>query len=130
MHFSEDDLRTALQRKKPSAGFTERVMSRLDQPRTQAAPPTGRSGLDEGFLSRLWSRQLRWASAGALAAALVATVGVMTYRHHQEVERARGERARQQVILALRITQSKLNKVFQHAQNSTEHDSKIRRNSL
>src|SRR5258708_16873267 len=123
MHFSEDDLRNALQRKKPSPGFTQQVMSRLDQPRTEPASAAGRYGSSDGFFARLWSLQLRWVTAGALAATLLATVGVVSYRHHQAVERAKGEQARQQVLLALRITQSKLNKVFHTAQDSPEHDS-------
>jgi uncharacterized protein HemX len=130
MHFSEDDLRAALRRKKPSTGFTQRVMSRLDEPRTQAAPAAAGTGLGNGFLAHFWSPQLRWVTAAALATVLLIAVGVVSYRHQQALEQARGEQARQQVVLALRITQSKLNKVFQRAQSATEHDSKIRRNNL
>ncbi len=84
----EDELRTALRREQPPAGFAQRVLARAAQPR--------RSVWD-------WIRwpAFRWAVAGAMA--LIMVVALLQYRH-----RARGEAAKQQVMLALRITSSKL----------------------
>ena len=35
MHFSEDDLRDALKRKDPGEGFTQRVMARVEQAKSE-----------------------------------------------------------------------------------------------
>ena len=95
----EDELRTALRREQPSAGFAERVLARAAEPR--------RSFWD-------WFRlpTFRWAMAGALALIMVAAG--LEYRHEQE--RARGEAAKQQLMLALRITGSKLKLAQQRVQ--------------
>ncbi|MBI1790466.1 MAG: hypothetical protein HYR60_23275 [Acidobacteria bacterium] len=79
-HF-EDQLRSALRRKQPPAGFEDRVMSRVGPRRSL----TG------------W----RWATA-AIAASLMLSVGGYGYRQYQ------GYRAKQQLMLALEITGSKL----------------------
>ena len=81
----EDELRSALRRHEPSPGFAERVLARA-----YAAPV---------HPSRRW---VRWAAA--MAAALMLAVGSLEYRHYQ------GERAKSQVLLAVRIAGSKLNK--------------------
>jgi hypothetical protein len=82
----EDQLRGALRRQDPSAGFTERVIAK-----TKPAKPTTRRPI--------------WTFA-AIAAALVVMIGV-----NQEVQERRAETARQQAVLALRITAEKLNAV-------------------
>ena len=89
----EDELRAALQRESPREGFTARVLARVA----------------ERERSHRWYRLpvLRWAAAVVIIAA--AGGG---YAHYREVQQRReGERAKQQVMLALRITSEKLQQV-------------------
>ena len=82
----EDELKSALKRQEPSPDFAERVLARV------AAAPVRRA-------SQPW---IRWMAA--VAAALLLAAGGLEYRHY------RGERARDQVLLAVRIAGSKLNR--------------------
>lgn len=90
----EKAVKAAFGREPAPPGFTERVLARV-RPARRSRPS--------------WWRvpAVRWAAAAALLAAFVAG-GVAGY---QSWQRARGERARQQVILALRITGSRLHAV-------------------
>jgi hypothetical protein len=93
----DDALREALRREEPPDGFAERVLARIDRrPEERAAW--------RGWLAGFRAPRLRWATAFA-AAALV--IGGFEYRA-QRVEQAEGERAKEQVMLALRITGTKL----------------------
>lgn len=92
----EDDLRQALQRVEPSEGFAERVMAKTEAHRAAPRRWSGLSSLFQG-------PRLRWAAAFAC----LALVGVIQYERVSQ-ERAEGERAKQQVMLALRITAGKL----------------------
>jgi len=131
MHFSEDDLRAALERKDPGADFTRRLMARVDQEAN--APFVRRSRRWLGWLS--WLR-LRPALAGALAAVLLISGGGLGYLRYQQLERQRqrdlaaAKAAEQQAILALRITNAKLNRVLQRVRESQQNGSKIRREKL
>jgi len=91
----EDALREALRRKEAPEGFAERVLAR------RAAP---RPGPWEAF--RLWFQppSLRWAGAAALTLVLLAG---FQYTAEQR-RRAEGEAAKEQVLMALRITADKL----------------------
>lgn len=91
----DDELRSALRREEPSPDFADRVLARV------AATPARR-------VSRPW---VRWVAP--LAAALVLAAGGLEYRQYQ------GERAKTQVLLALRIAGSKLNKAQKKVQMST-----------
>lgn len=92
MELFEDLLKRALQRKQPSAGFTERVLAlSQDQPcavRRRLALP-------------IWF-------GPALAALLVFAVGLGYERYR---ERQEGERAKEQLVVALRLTGTKLQQV-------------------
>jgi len=83
----EDELRSALRRREPSPDFTERVLARV-----AAAPVRRASGVSQPWI--------RWVAA--MAATLVLAAGGLEYRHYQ------GERAKSQVLLAVRIAGSKL----------------------
>ena len=107
----EQELKNALRREEPSADFTERVLARLRS--TPARQPSWSEALRNFF--RLPA--LRWATAAALCLGL--TVGFVAYRHHQETV-ARGERARQQVMLALHIASSKLNVAIKQVHRTDE----------
>ena len=91
----EDALREALRRKEAPEGFAERVLAR------HAAP---KPGPWEAF--RLWVHppSLRWASAAALTLVLLAGFQYTAERRR----RAQGEAAKEQVLMALRITADKL----------------------
>jgi hypothetical protein len=89
----EELLKRALERKQPSAGFTERVLAR-----TQETEPRRKR---RRFIFPFWF-------APALAALLVFAVGLGYGRYH---ERQQGERAKEQLVVALRLTGAKLHHV-------------------
>ncbi|HET9183005.1 MAG TPA: hypothetical protein VFP59_12785 [Candidatus Angelobacter sp.] len=133
MPFSEDDLRAALKRKDPGPEFTQRVMARLDERNAQIKRAT-RSA---------W--RLPWLRLGpmlAFAAVVLvllsgAWVGYQSYQQHQINAQIRKhqqelaeEHAREQTILALRITSEKLNHVLQKVNGALPQDVRIRRERL
>ncbi|HYR83283.1 MAG TPA: hypothetical protein VE422_04315 [Terriglobia bacterium] len=85
----DKELRESLQRREPPPGFADRVLNRARQ--LDSRP--------KHFFS--W----RWAAATA-AAVLVLATGSLGYREYSR--RAEGERAKEQVMLALRLTGSEL----------------------
>ena len=127
MHFSEDDLRRALERKDPGTSFTQRVMARINQAeaKTHASPK-----LRTPFQRWWWRVTLRPVLAGAIVVVLAigGWLGLLQYQRIQE-KRA-GERAKEQAIMALRITNAKLNHVFQRVNASPSHENKNRRDQL
>lgn len=86
----EDDLRIALQREEPSAGFTDGVLARLNRP-----APTWRERLS--VLIR--PPRLQWVAV-ALIVSILIPVATVQYR--------RGERAKEQLLFAVRIAGTKL----------------------
>ena len=94
----DDELKIALRRQDPPPGFAGRVMAKAES-RTPA---------------RRW-----W--VGAIAAGLLLAGGV-EFERERRVQ-AQGELARQEVILALRITSTKLQFIKEkiHAIDSTRH---------
>lgn len=92
----EEQLRAALKREDPSPDFTARVLSRVAK---QPEKRTAGAWLHE----MLAVPRLRWATAAVAAIVIAAGVGV----HVEEQRRAEGEAAKQQVMLALRITSEK-----------------------
>jgi len=82
MNEFEHDLRSALRREQPPAGFTARVLARTG---VKTAP--GRTG---------------WMAA-AIAACLLLSIGGFEYRQYQ------GRKAKNELLLALEIAGSKLN---------------------
>jgi hypothetical protein len=112
MNRFDEELKLALRREEPSPDFTDRVMARVAELQKQEKP-----GEEAGWLRRLAEffqpPQMKWATAGAMAILLViAGFGV---HHRRENERRRlaeiaeGERAKEQVMLAMRIVSAKLN---------------------
>ena len=85
-----EQLRNALRRKEPPAGFAERVLGQVAYVERRST----RSTLRVGY----------WAAAAALVAAMA---GGIQYRAIQK-ERAEGEAAKARVVLALHIAGSKL----------------------
>lgn len=89
----ERDLRNALERKPAPAGFTARVMDALEQDGARPQP-------DPRFLGMRWR---------AVAAAALLTVTLGGWAAHQVQQRREAERAKEEVLFALRITSEKLN---------------------
>lgn len=98
----EEELKRALARREPSEGFADRVLARVNAGRAQY---TARGGL----LQRLRS----WRLVPVFAGALMITGGVAYQQHEHET---RGEAAKKQLLLAMRIAGSKL----QYAQSRVE----------
>jgi hypothetical protein len=91
MNDLEKGLRAALEREPAPLGFRDRVLARIDRKRVSG-----------------WRTPwVRW----SIAAALVTAFAVTATMEYREQERLRGERARNEVLLALRITGSTLRAV-------------------
>jgi hypothetical protein len=88
----EEQLRLALRREDPGPDFTAQVLARTS-PKPLVA------------VRRTW---VSWMAA--LAASLLLMAGALAYRQYQ------GERAKSQVLLAMRIAASKLNKAQKKVQ--------------
>ncbi len=91
----DDELRSALARREPRPDFTARVLARAAARSARPAP-------------RVW---VRWVAA--MAASLLLAAGSLEYRHYQ------GERAKSQVLVAVRIAARKLNKAQKKVQMLT-----------
>jgi len=108
----EHELRRALRPVDPGEDFTRAVMARLQSPNVVSLPRARPH-------SRV-QRVLPWAPA-ALAASLLMTI-MLTHQHRkEEQELAEGLRAREELLLALRVTSEKLDIAYQvvHTTNST-----------
>lgn len=106
----EDLLRHGLTPRQTPAGFSARVMARL--------PET--SQVDSFHRKRTFRLSaMRWAAATVLLG-----VAGGSYWDHEQKERIAGERARDQLILALRISAATLNdvqhKVMRSSKGATE----------
>ena len=116
MHFSEDELRDALRRKDPGESFTKDVITRIALRQAQGAIT---ASLSDRF-RKLWRElRLRPALASALVAILVFAGGLLGLVQYRRVREQRaGEAAKQQALLALRITNAKLNHVFERVKTA------------
>lgn len=84
----EHDLERALRRESPAPGLAARVLARAER---ESAPPAPRR---------------KWWRAAAASVTLAAILG--GWAAHHVAEQREGERAREQVLLALRIAGSKV----------------------
>ena len=87
----ENDLQRALRRQAPAPGFAERVMQRIES--DQEVP-------------RKNPRRPVWWRAAAASVTLAAILG--GYATHRVLEYRRGERAKEQVLTAMRIAGEKV----------------------
>jgi hypothetical protein len=105
----EEELRQALRRQDAPEGFAERVLTRaIHEPA---------HGLWSRFVRVMHTPALRFATAAVLCVAVVG--GSLEYRRYRQDKRA-GEAAKQQLMLALRITGSKLHYVQAKVNGSTQ----------
>lgn len=93
----ERDLERALHRKRPSEGFAARVVQQLE---SEQHPPV---------LQRRPGSHWRAVAAGLLLTAMVGGWGAQ-----RAIERREGERARAEVLLAMKIASSKVKTAQQH----------------
>lgn len=123
MTYTDEDLKKALRRREAPEDFTEKVLARVA---TQATAQT--SSRRESWLNMLRQPLLRWAAAAAVSAALIG--GGVHYRQLQSLkaqrERAEGEAAKQQLVLALRIAGSKLQLAKAKVNDINENEPKNR----
>ncbi len=91
MNEFERNLRDALARRSPREGFTDRVLDQAKHSRLQHS-------------SRRW---VRWAVAAASILVLTTALLIRSDR----IERVRGEQAKEEVLLALRVVGRTLNQV-------------------
>jgi hypothetical protein len=82
----DDDLKRALRRQAPPPGFAERVMQHIERAETPQRPT--------------------WWRTAAASVTLAAMLG--GYATHRVVEHRRGERAKEQVLTAMRIAGEKV----------------------
>jgi hypothetical protein len=88
MNQLERDLHEALRRREPPSGFADKVLARTRQLESEARRP-------------IWS----WLAAAAAVVLLI--IGGATYIHELR-RQAEGRKAKEQLMVALRITSSKL----------------------
>ena len=99
----EHDLERALSRKPAPDGFAARVMSRIDAGEVAGAPPRPR---------RAWR---------AIAAGLLLTAIAGGWGAQKAIERREGERAREEVLVALHIASAKVRTAQQHIHEIGSH---------
>jgi len=125
MNRFDEELKLAFRREEPSPDFTDRVMARVAelQKREKSREKTG-------WLKRLAEffqpPRMKWAMAGAMAILLViAGFGVHLRRENERrrlAEIAEGERAKEQVMLAMRIASAKLNVAKKKVHEAAGHE--------
>ena len=102
----EKQLARALKPQDPPADFTAKVMARVAQKEEAKKEPRA---------SRWWEFFMmpaqRAALAGGLAGVMLVGGAGVAYQQHQTNERRRAEAARGQLLLALRVTGTQLNRV-------------------
>ncbi|MGC1782910.1 MAG: hypothetical protein WA708_10360 [Acidobacteriaceae bacterium] len=107
-HEMEQELRAALRPLPAPSGFANRVVAR-----SQALPLV--KALPFPAQHRRFHGLARW----SIAAVLLLAIGFGGFFEHQRQRRIAGEQARQQVLLALRLTSVTLQAVRHHVEKSS-----------
>jgi hypothetical protein len=125
MNHFDDELRLALRREEPSPDFTNRVMARVAKLPKQEKPREKTDWLRK-LLEFFQPPRMKWAMAGAMAVLLVIAGFGVHYRRENERRRlaeiAEGERAKEQVMLAMRIASAKLNAAQKKVRETASHE--------
>jgi len=127
MNRFDEELKLALRREEPSPDFTDRVMARIAELQKQEKPREKTDWLRK-VVEFFQPPRMKWAMAGAMAVVLlIAGFGVHRSRENErrrQAEIAEGERAKEQLMLAMRIASAKLNiaqkKVYETARHEGE----------
>ena len=128
MNRFDDELRRAFSREEPSPDFTDRVMARIAEARKREKPKEKSDWLKRlvGFFQPPQMKWTKLATAGSMAVLLIiAGFGVHTRRENERwrlAEIAEGERAKEQVMLAMRITSAKLNVAKKKIHETTDRE--------
>jgi len=104
MSYLEDDLKMALQRTEPAEDFVDRVLARVNQP----PPPEPRWW--ERLTVLLRPPRLQWVAACLILSVMIPTG--LQYRREQRM-RAEGEKAKEQLMFAVRVAGNRLHRVQQ-----------------
>jgi hypothetical protein len=122
MNRLEDELKSALRREQPSADFADRVMARIARLPAKQEKEREHTAWLKRLAAFFQPPQLKWAMAGAMACMLVfAGVGLKQNRERRRaIEIAEGEKAKEQVMLAMRIASAKLNVAQKKVQENHE----------
>jgi hypothetical protein len=115
MSYLEDELKTALRRAEPPAGFAERVLERAKAP----APP--QPAWWESLRALLYPPRVQWVALSLVMSLMIPAAGV----YRREHQRAEGERAKQQLMLAVRVAGNKLHRVQQRVLEMGRMDTRI-----
>jgi hypothetical protein len=127
MNRFDDELRRAFKREEPSHDFTDRVMARVAELQKREKPREKADWLRKlaGFFQPP-RMKTTWAMAGAMAVLLImAGFGVHARRENERrrlAEIAEGERAKEQVMLAMRIASAKLNVAKKKVHETTDRE--------
>jgi hypothetical protein len=108
------DLKRALKRESPAPGFAGRVLARIEAEDGQSWP----SGAAESPVLRR-KRPVWWRAAAASVAFATIVGGYTTWR---VVEHRRGERAKEQVLLAMKIASEKVSYAQREVRQIGSHD--------
>lgn len=128
MNRFDDELKQALCREEPSPDFTDRVMARIAELQKQEKPREKTDWLRKlaEFFQPPQMKWMKWAMAGAMAVVLlIVGFGVQRSRENERqrlAEIAEGERAKEQVLLAMRIASAKLNVAQKKVYETASHE--------
>ena len=117
MSYLEDDLRLALRRTEPPEDFTKRLLMRAKAPAPPEPPWWERLRL------LLRPPQLQWVALSVVASIIMPMAGVQ-YRKQRQL-RAEGERAKAQLVFAVRVAGSKLHRVQQKVLEMGRTDTRL-----
>ena len=125
MNYFDDELKRALRREEPSPDFTDRLMRRLAELQKREKP-TEKAEWLRRLTEFFRPTQMKWAMAGAMAVLMVIAGLGVHYRRENERRRlaeiAEGERAKEQVMLAMRIASAKLNVAQKIVHKTASHE--------
>jgi hypothetical protein len=126
MNRFDEELKQALRREEPSPDFTDRVMERVAELQRQEKPREKTEWLRK-LLEFFQPPRMKWAMAGAMAGLLLIAGFILHSSRESERRRlaeiAEGERAKEQVMLAMRIASAKLNVAQKKVNEIANHES-------
>ena len=111
----EDDLKMALRREEPPADFADRMLARL----SQSPEPSWRERLS--VLVR--PPRLQWVAVSVMVSVLLPFAGVQIRKQQQY--NAEGERAKQQLLFAVRVAGSRLHQAQKRVLESGRMDTRL-----